>query len=83
MDIKTLNKLAKVCRRLGITHLKTDDVEIHLSGEVVPARTRTRRQATPVNESIFNEPDAFTQQKMALTENDLLFWSTQSGGEEL
>lgn len=81
MDIKTLNKLAKACRKLGIAHLKTDEIEIHLSPEIVSAPKRTPRTLAPVNESLFSEPDAQTQQKAALTDMDLLFWSTNNLGE--
>ena len=78
MDIKALNKLAKACRRLGISHLKTTEVEIELKNEVIPGRTRVRKNLAPVNEALFNEPDAMTQQQQALSDQDLLFWSSES-----
>jgi hypothetical protein len=84
MDIKELNKLARVCRRLGIKHLKTEEFELELSPDIQAKPVKTRKKlASPVNESLFNEPDAATQQKNALldriTENDLLFWSASDG----
>lgn len=82
MDIKSLNKLAKACRKLGVSHLKTDEVELNLSADIVPARKRTRKQSAPANESLFNEPDAYAQQKRALTDTDLLFWSTNSADDQ-
>ncbi len=81
MDIKALRKLARECRKLGITHLKTEGVELDITGDVTPARRRTRR-ASPVNEALFNEPDTAQQQQRALNEYDLLFWSTGAGVNE-
>lgn len=76
MDIKSLGKLARACRKLGISHLKTEEVEINLSPEIKPASRKPRQKLAPVNESLFNEPDAEAQQK--LTDMDLLFWSSES-----
>jgi hypothetical protein len=76
MDIKSLSKLAKACRKLGISHLKTEEVEISLSPEITPVTVKKRQKLAPVNEALFNEPDAEAQQK--LTDMDLLFWSSES-----
>jgi hypothetical protein len=81
MDIKALNKLAKACRKLGIAHLKTGDIEIAFASDIMPLRVTKRKSLAPVNESIFNEPDINTQQRNAareLSETDLLFWSSES-----
>ena len=76
MDIKTLTALARACRRLGVSHLKTAEVELDLRSDVTPA-TRRRRTSAPANEALFNEPDAFKQQAPGgLSETDLLFWSS-------
>jgi len=80
MDIKSLNKLAKACRKLGISHLKTDEVEISLSPEIVAAPTKPRKSMTPVNEALFSESDSMDQQKRAfkeMSDHDLLFWSSE------
>lgn len=76
MDIKALNKLAKACRKLGISHLKTSEVELDLSAEVVRPVTRRKRASThaPVNESLFSD-DGLGKTR-TLTETELLFWST-------
>lgn len=82
MELKELNKLAKACRRLGIKHLKTDEFELELSSDILPAQVKKRKTLAPVNESLFNEPDATSQHHTALKElsdTDLLFWSTGEG----
>jgi hypothetical protein len=78
MDIKKLNKIAKACRRLGVKHLKTPDVEIELASDIQEMKPARRKKLAPPNEALFNEPDALAQQSQALTDNDLLFWSSES-----
>lgn len=79
MDIKTLNKLAKACRKLGISHLKTDECEITFSSDILPLQPKKRpSKLAPVNESLFSETDAMTQKTKELSDVDLLFWSSES-----
>lgn len=80
MTIKELTQLAKTCRRLGITQLKTSDCEITLGGDVSAPQKRTRKSSTPLNDALFNEPSVDEQQKMP-SDSDLLFWSTQQVGD--
>lgn len=85
MDIKTLNQLARACRKLGISHLKTSEVDITLATDIVQAPKRKSRMSIPVNEALFNEEDALAQQGLKIkdiSETDLLFWSTPDAGSE-
>lgn len=85
MDIKTLNKLARACRKLGISHLKTDEVDLTLANDIIAAPKRKARMSVPVNEALFNEQDAYSQQNpkiKEMSETDLLFWSTNEAGTE-
>lgn len=85
MDIKTLTKLAKTCRKLGVSHLKMGDLDITLSSDILPAQKNTRAKLNPVNESLFTEQDGFTQQGNAqkdLNHTDLLFWSTNDASAD-
>jgi len=74
VDIKTLNTLAKACRKLGISHLKTPELEITLSSDILSPRASARgerRKSAPANEAIFDE--AVSDK---ISDTDLLFWSS-------
>ena len=71
MNIKELKKLTNYCRKAGILHLKTADMEISLSPAALfpePKQTETESDTTPT--------------KPALTDEDILFWSSAGIPEE-
>lgn len=69
MDIKALEKLAKACRKAGISYFKNEEFEFKLDGNPEPVRKRNNKQALPMS----NEPVASED---SLTQDQMLFWST-------
>ncbi len=64
MDIKELAKIIDLCRKKGIESLKMNDLELKLGELPIP-----RKRAIEATES--------TPEDAAITQEDLLFWSSQ------
>lgn len=77
MDLKSLKKLAELCRKVGIKTFKNADMEFTLSDDVAPVSRASRKDnaKAPVVES--NE-DVVTN---SLTEEEMLFWSSAPHSE--
>lgn len=68
-DLKELNKLVTLCRKLGVTHLKAGDLELTLGDAQPKAKRKSRKAAVEDNSEIESDaPDS----------DALLFWSAQT-----
>lgn len=77
IDSKTLKKLAATCRKAGITHFKSAEFEFTLSDElptVISKKSTKKEVKVSQNESFESD---------SLSEDDLLFWSSNPGGIEV
>ena len=71
---KELKKLAKACREAGIHYFKGENFEFTLTG-VAPEKTgRGKNKSAPEVQPEKIETDT-------ITEEELLFWSTQGGNQ--
>jgi hypothetical protein len=69
MDIKALEKLAKACRKAGISYFKNEEFEFKLDANPQPARKRNNKQSLPMSND-----DAIASED-SLTQDQLLFYS--------
>lgn len=75
MDAKTLKKLVKTCRELGVLNYKGDGFEFTLSHDApVKAPKKTAKSKAPITPDTEFETDT-------LTEEQLLMWSSAPGGQ--
>lgn len=73
-DSKTLKKLADSCRKAGIKHFKSGDIEFTLTDDPpVSAYMRSRPIKAPASSVDVIDVN---YQSNELTEEQLLFWST-------
>lgn len=75
-DVKLLNKLAKACRKAGISHYKCTEFEFTLSSEEPLKVVRLKGNQTP---SL--APDKFFTEE--LSDEERLFWSASPGADIL
>lgn len=74
MDVKQLEKLAKLCRKLGVKQLKTADIELVLGDEPnISRRQRSSKKTAPSGEQAPGIADVVEGDQ--LTEEQLLFYS--------
>jgi hypothetical protein len=75
IDLKQLQKLAKLCRSLGVTHIKNGDFELELSSNQPATRQRRSRKAVPIVEG-----DALDEnfESDSLSPEDLMLWSSSN-----
>ncbi len=76
MDLKSLKKLADMCRKAGIKTYRDSEVEFTLSEDrymVVPRRSRSKKTET-VETANSTEAPEFTSD--SLTEEQLIAWSS-------
>lgn len=78
MDLKALKELAKACRLAGIKSYKSGDIEFTLADEAPTVRTRKKRK-NEVEQKTLAEPASEPEQD-ALSESELLFWSSHNPG---
>lgn len=76
-DPKTLEKLAKACRKAGIKHFKNATLEFTLTDEVPPSNYKKRQKASPKVPHSSTSDDLIETD--SLTETQLLLWS--AGGD--
>lgn len=81
MSPKEIKKLADACRKAGIKSFKNAEVEFTLADElpVVHRRTARAQKETTFVDPI--QPDAIINDENALSEDDLLFWSSRTTEE--
>lgn len=79
-DLKKLKKLVNFCRKQGISSIKINDLEFHLS-PMVPRGTKSqsaaRAKAEELADKIENIPN-----ETPLTEEQVLFYSVPDAGFE-
>ncbi len=73
VDMKSLKKLADLCRKIGITHFKNEMFEFTLS-DVKPATSQLHKKANKINNTVSNNLDVITDE--ALSDEQLLFYSS-------
>lgn len=76
IDLKQLQKLAKLCRSLGITHIKEGEFELSLSTQEPAKKSRSRRSNNQADETSTAVDDQFESD--SLNDDDLLLWSVKS-----
>lgn len=77
-DLKTLEKLAKLCRKVGIKTFRNESVEFTLSESepIAIRKSRTEKKESPK----YAELEQAIQERV-LTEEEMLFWSSTAVGE--
>lgn len=68
IDVKALEKLAKLCHKYGINHIKSDGLELSLDLYKGPQKPLSKGRPSTVEEALSNEAD--------FTEEDIMFWSS-------
>lgn len=76
LDLKTIKRLADMCRKAGITHFKNDKFEFTL-GDAPPERA-----AKKANEAPQPAPNVPFQSD-TLTDDELLYWSVGSPADKM
>ena len=79
MDLKELERLVKLCRKLGVLRVKTAQVELELGDAPSPTH---KRQEAPINDSRGLISDSGNEQAEELTYEQLLNWSVGSSGQD-
>jgi hypothetical protein len=69
MDLKQLEQLAKVCRKVGIKTYKDSECEFTLTEEAPQSNYKKKQATSDTSTSDIDTEDT-------LTEEALLFWST-------
>lgn len=77
MNIKELNRLAKACRKVGITHFKNAEFEFTLGDEPAPVPASKIGAASETS----SVEVKFTTDTP--TEEELMFWSAGNGGIDI
>jgi hypothetical protein len=67
MDLKHLDKLAKLCKKHGITHLKSQDIELQFDHSITESA---------VSNLIPPATDIATTPRNPYSTEDALFWSS-------
>lgn len=78
MDPKALKKIADACRKAGIKHYKCADFEFTLSDQGPISNYKKRTAAKPE----VKESGSQLIESDALSEEELLFWSTGANPTE-
>lgn len=68
-NYKELKKLASACRKAGIKHFKSAEMEFTLTDEIPVAPTRSKKASLLASPNTSFETDS-------LSTEDLLFWSS-------
>lgn len=76
MSPKEIKKLADACRRAGIKSFKNSEVEFTLSDSLPIAHNNTRRVSKITVSDVLQQPDVIVNDETALSEEELLFWSS-------
>lgn len=71
MDLKDLKKLIRACKKLGVTYIKNNEIELHLDGDA-QAVTKKRKKKLVQDELV----DESKERKP--TESEMLFWSANA-----
>lgn len=66
MDLKELEKLSKLCQKYGIRHYQSAQLTLDFDHKDIPNKTNLVQEEKPFEE--------------AMSEEDVLFWSTQPQG---
>lgn len=67
MDLKELEAIIKLCRKLGVTNIKTDSVDLTLTAEAPasPYKRRTKKAApSPFEQALSEAKDAASRAKI-------------------
>lgn len=74
--LRELDKLIKLCRKRGVTNLKAEGLELSLS-ESEPVTQTSNKKSNKINR-LQNTPTLDSIEEDALSEQDALFWSSDS-----
>lgn len=75
MDLKSLKKLAELCRKVGIKTFKNSDIEFTLSDDQ-PIAIVKRSRKTSKNDDNTVLADESNTELNSLTEEQMLMWSS-------
>lgn len=74
-NLKELQKLVKLCRKLGIENIEVDGVKLQLAELPKPLRRQGKSQSIPIGDNVGSLTETDKIDIPQLTDEQLLFWS--------